>query len=41
MGANYLNNWQANLGYTTNMGGGKYNLLRDRDFVSFTISYSF
>jgi hypothetical protein len=41
LGANYLNNWQANLGYTTNMGGGKYNMLRDRDFVSFTVSYSF
>jgi len=41
LGANYLNNWQANLGYTTNFGGGKYNLLRDRDFVSFTVSYSF
>ncbi len=41
MGANYLNNWQANLGYTTNWGGGKYNMLRDRDFVSLTVSYSF
>ena len=41
MGANYLNNWQANLSYTTNMGGGKYNMLRDRDFASFTVSYSF
>jgi hypothetical protein len=41
LGANYLNNWQANLGYTNNWGGGKYNLLRDRDFVSFTVSYSF
>jgi len=40
-GFNYLNNWQANLGYTTNWGGGKYNMLRDRDFVSMTISYSF
>ncbi|MBY0511141.1 MAG: DUF1302 domain-containing protein, partial [Rhodospirillaceae bacterium] len=41
LGANYLNNWQANIGYTTNMGGGKYNQLRDRDFLSFTVSYSF
>jgi hypothetical protein len=41
VGANYLNNWQANLGYTMNWGGGKYNLLRDREFVSLTLSYSF
>lgn len=41
VGANYLNNWQANVGYTMNWGGGKYNLLRDRDFVSLTLSYSF
>ncbi len=41
MGANYLNDWQASLAYTTNWGGGNYNLLRDRDFVQFTLSYSF
>ncbi len=41
VGANYLNNWQANVGYTMAWGGGKYNLLRDRDFVSLTLSYSF
>ena len=41
LGANYLNDWQANLSYTTNFGGGNYNLLRDRDFVSLTVSYSF
>jgi len=41
LGANYLNRWQANLSYTNNFGGGKYNVLRDRDFVSATISYSF
>lgn len=41
LGANYLNDWQAALSYTTNWGGGNYNLLRDRDFVSFTLAYSF
>jgi hypothetical protein len=41
VGANYLNRWQANIGYTTNFGGGKYNLLRDRDFMSLSVSYSF
>jgi len=41
LGANYLNDWQANLAYTLNWGGGNFNLLRDRDFVSFTLSYSF
>jgi len=41
VGANYLNDWQASLAYTVNWGGGNYNLLRDRDFVSLTLSYSF
>jgi hypothetical protein len=41
LGANYLNDWQANLAYTINWDGGVYNLLKDRDFVSLTLSYSF
>lgn len=41
LGASYLNAWQGSLSYTTNWGGGNYNLLRDRDFVSLTVSYSF
>ena len=41
LGANYLNDWQATLAYTANWGGKSYNLLRDRDFVSLTVSYSF
>jgi Protein of unknown function (DUF1302) len=41
LGANYLNDWSATLAYTTNWGGKTYNLLRDRDFVSMTVSYSF
>ncbi|MDX2224329.1 MAG: DUF1302 domain-containing protein, partial [Rhodospirillaceae bacterium] len=41
VGANYLNQWTASLAYTINGGGKDYNLLRDRDFVAFTLSYSF
>ncbi len=41
LGANYQNSWQANLGYTKNWGAAPYNLLKDRDFVSFTVNYSF
>ncbi|MCB2107297.1 MAG: DUF1302 domain-containing protein [Rhodobacteraceae bacterium] len=41
LGASYLNQWQASLAYTVSTGGGNYNLLRDRDFLSFTVSYSF
>jgi hypothetical protein len=41
VGANYLNQWQASLAYTINGGGKNFNLLRDRDFLAFTLSYSF
>jgi len=41
VGANYLNKWLVNVGYTTNWGGGKYNVLRDRDFVQLTVSYAY
>jgi hypothetical protein len=41
MAANYLNEWSATLAYTTNWGGRPYNLLKDRDFLSLTVSYSF
>ena len=37
--ADYLASWQANVGYTR-YGGGR-NTLRDRDFVSASINYSF
>ena len=37
--ADYLASWQANVGYTRY--GGKRNTLRDRDFVSASINYSF
>ena len=37
----YLNQWAADLSYTRFMGAGNLNLIRDRDFVSFTVKYSF
>jgi len=41
LGADYLNAVRAKLAYTTYFGGGNYNLVNDRDFVSVTASYSF
>lgn len=38
---NRLNRWRVEFGYTNFFGGGKNNLLFDRDFVSGAISYSF
>ena len=38
---NYLNQWAADLSYTRFFGGGEFNLISDRDFVSFTVRYSF
>ena len=37
--ADYLSSWRANVGYTR-YGGGR-NTLRDRDFISASINYSF
>ena len=37
--ADYLASWQANVGYTRY--GGRRNTLRDRDFISASINYSF
>lgn len=39
--ASYLLSWRAQLAYTSFFGAGQHNLLGDRDFVSFTVSYSF
>ena len=39
--ANYLNSWSADLSYTDFFGAGRYNLINDRDFVSFNVKYSF
>lgn len=37
----YLNKWKAQLAYTSFAGGAGNNLLRDRDYVAFNVSYSF
>jgi len=37
----YLEKWSADVSYTAFWGAGRYNLLRDRDFVSFNVRYSF
>lgn len=41
MEANYLNRWVADLSYTCFSGAGNLNLIHDRDYVSFTVRYSF
>ncbi len=37
----YLAKLSSKLAYTKSFGGGRYNLLNDRDFVSLTLGYSF
>jgi len=37
----YQNEWAAELSYTNFFGADSHNLLNDRDFVTFSISYSF
>lgn len=39
--ATYLQNWEVDFSYTDFFGAGRYNLLNDRDFASFTVKYSF
>ncbi|GMT40698.1 MAG: hypothetical protein IEMM0001_1433 [bacterium] len=41
LNAVYLQTWSADIAYTRYMGAGRYNLLNDRDFVSFNIKTSF
>ena len=41
LSGNYLNAVSGQLSYTTLFGGGDFNLLKDRDFVSFSLSYLF
>ena len=41
LGASYLNTIQGDLSYTSFFGGDDFNLLKDRDFVSVSISYFF
>lgn len=41
LGATYLDSLRASIAYTNFMGGSPFNLLSDRDFASFVVSYSF
>jgi hypothetical protein len=41
VGASYQNAWQADLSYTNFFGAGPQNLLQDRDFLAFSLGYSF
>ena len=41
LGFRYLNNTTAEIGYTAYIGGGQANLVRDRDFYSFNVKYTF
>jgi hypothetical protein len=38
---NYLNEWIFDLAYTSYMGGGSYNQLKNRDFFAASVRYSF
>lgn len=37
----YMSSWQADIGYTVFFGGGRQNLLADRDFVQLSLGYAF
>ena len=41
VGFNYLDRWIFDLAYTDYMGGGRYNLLQNRDFFTASVRYSF
>ena len=41
LGFDYLQRWGANLSYTRYSGAGLRNKLKDRDFISFSVNYSF
>ena len=41
LGATYLDSLRASIAYTNFFGGTPFNLLNDRDFASFVVSYSF
>lgn len=41
LGMNYLQNYRLVLTYSNSFGGGRYNLLNDRDFVSVVGTFSF
>ena len=39
--ATYQESWSANISYANYFGGGRFNQIHDRDFVSVTLKYSF
>lgn len=41
METTYLSKWALDMAYTSFFGAGNLNLISDRDFVSFTVRYSF
>lgn len=41
LGIRYLNNLTGEIGYTAYIGGGQGNLVRDRDFYSVNVKYTF
>jgi hypothetical protein len=41
LGLNYLQKWIFDLSYTSFSGAGHYNQIRDRDFLSASVRYSF
>ena len=41
LGVNYLQAWQFDLGYAMYSGAGTQNLVSDRDFLDFSVKYSF
>ncbi len=41
LGFNYLQKWIFDLSYTDYSGGGRYNQLHDKDFMSASVRYSF
>ena len=41
VGFNYLQRWVVDLAYTEYMGGGRFNLLRNRDFFAASVRYAF
>lgn len=40
IGATYQNTWSADLSYTRYFGGGNFNLIHDRDFISLNVKWS-
>jgi hypothetical protein len=41
LGFNLLNEWVVDFAYTSYMGAGRYNALKNRDFFAASVSYSF